>query len=440
MKTLYYISVIAFLLLNSCKKFLDENPEKSRVTITSVKDLQALLDDRLMTASYNSLLAGSTDEYYLTQSNWEGLSTEHRMAYTWQGNTNIDAWTQPYQIVFQANVIIDNLNKVDGNKAEKDVIKGQALFHRAFAFFHIAQLYAPPYSAENANADGIVLRLISDVEYESSRASLQESYDQILSDLLESSELLKGFSATPNRPGMLSAFGMLSRVYLSMGKYAESKKYSDLYLQHSPELTDFNTLDSLANPSVSHQDREMCYYSYADGHLPGLQSVVDSTLYNSYAENDLRRVIYFFDPGDGTKTFKGSYTGISGYLPFYGILSDEIYLNRAECNARAGNIGDAVEDLNALLVKRWKSGMFTHLTAISKEDALEKVLAERRKELYFRGTRWTDIRRLNLEGRNIGLKRFLNGTEYVLPPNDLRFTWLIPGNVIILSKLKQNKR
>jgi hypothetical protein len=72
--------------------------------------------------------------------------------------------------------------------------------------------------------------------------------------------------------------------------------------------------------------------------------------------------------------------------------------------------------------------------------ALDTVLAERRKELAFRGIRWSDLRRLNQEDWNITLTRNLNGTPYTLPPNSKLYTLPIPPDVIQESGIAQNPR
>ena len=53
---------------------------------------------------------------------------------------------------------------------------------------------------------------------------------------------------------------------------------------------------------------------------------------------------------------------------------------------------------------------------------LETILQERRKELLFRGRRWADLKRLNLEAKfKKDLIRTINGQEYRLPFNSLKY-------------------
>ena len=54
--------------------------------------------------------------------------------------------------------------------------------------------------------------------------------------------------------------------------------------------------------------------------------------------------------------FKGSYNGT--LFAFTGLATDEIFLVRAECRARTGDINGAMDDLNRLLQQRWKTGTF----------------------------------------------------------------------------------
>jgi hypothetical protein len=127
--------------------------------------------------------------------------------------------------------------------------------------------------------------------------------------------------------------------------------------------------------------------------------------------------------------------------PITGLATEEFYLIRAECAARAGDTAAALNDLDTLLRHRYATGTFTSVTAASPAQALDIILAERRKELPFRGTRWTDLRRLNREGRSIPLTRILNGTIYHLSPNSNLYTLPIPPDILSFNPgMKQNPR
>jgi hypothetical protein len=166
---------------------------------------------------------------------------------------------------------------------------------------------------------------------------------------------------------------------------------------------------------------------------------VDSLLYASYGPGDLRKQCYFDTLADGMVFYKGSYAGSFGF--FSGLATDELYLTRAECYARRGATGLALADLNTLLEKRFKKGMFKPLSTSSPEQALRLVITERKKELVARGLRWADLRRLNKEEAfKTTLRRSLDGKEYVLAPGSLRYTFPIPSNELSGSGIGQNPR
>ena len=226
-----------------------------------------------------------------------------------------------------------------------------------------------------------------------------------------------------------------------MRKYSDALLYADSSIKSNNSLLDFSTLSTSSSTPITRFNAETIFYSTMQIYnvLRNNRAVVDSVLYKSYTSNDLRRVIYFQQPG-GVTQFKGSYAQ-SPVTLFNGLANDEIYLIRAECNARAGNTNAAMDDLNTLLSSRWKPGTFVKLTASNADQALNIILDERRKELCFRGLRWTDLRRLNHEDRfKVTLIRVVNGQTYTLTPNDSKYVYPLPTNVILQTGMTQNER
>jgi hypothetical protein len=330
-----------------------------------------------------------------------------------------------------------------------NTLKGAALFTRAFAFYNLAQLFAPAYSTVSAGTDlGIPLRLSSDINAVSVRSTVQQTYDRILNDLHGAEALLPSIVpyANRNRPSRPAAQALLARVYLSQRNYPLATSSANSCLQNFPNsLFYYDSLDITVPYPISQLNSETLYQgtflNYTQA-LVGLfypQCVIDSTLYRSYDSNDLRRSFFYKTTSAGSPFLRGSYNG--GVYPFGGLASDEVYLIRAEGRARAGDVSGAMDDLNTLLKTRWKTGTFKDFTASSAKEALDTVLLERRKELAFRGLRWTDLRRLNKEGADITFTRNLNGKYYYLRPGDsLFYTLPIPPDVIAISHMAQNVR
>lgn len=325
-------------------------------------------------------------------------------------------------------------------------LKGSALFHRALAFYNLSQLFAGSFDQNTAaKTPGIPIRLTADVNEISVRGNLQNTYDQIISDLLESEKLLPDYAAFKSRPAKPAVQALLARVYQTMEAYDKAEVYASLSMQSAGKLIDFNTLNaSSANPlprALPNGNDEVIFYNslLVYSYLRSPLTRIDSVLYSSYHPDDLRKTIFFIDRGNGVINFKGSYSGLATL--FSGLAIDELYLIRAECYARKGNIPLAMKDLNTLLEKRWKKGKFFPISAANQADALKAILRERRKELISRGLRWTDLRRLNKDpSLAVTLKRFINGQTYTLPPNDKRYVLSIPENEIQGSRIEQNPR
>ncbi len=440
--------------VSSCKKetLLNAKPQTSLVIPSTIQDFQAILDEDQTMNIAPSLGEASADNYYLTYTNFEAANVVDRNTYIWApdifaGTTNIDDWNVPYQQVFNANVVLDGLSKMKataGNQNDINTVTGYALFYRAYAFFNLAQVFAPVYDSTTAATDpGIPLRLTPDINAASTRSTVKETYDQILNDLNTAGKLTPAAfpTANRNRPSRTAVYACLARVYQSMGNYERAGAAADSALQLYNSLIDYNTV-AVGTLPFKNNNAEAIFQSTFSGNaqvlipLIGI-AIIDSNLYRSYAPNDLRLTLYFKLTG-GLPGPRGGYGG--SLFTFSGLATDEVYLIRAECFARAGKTTEAMSDLNTLLAKRF-SGVFTPYTATDAADALNQVLTERRKELELRGgLRWMDLRRFNREGANITLTRVLNGQTYTLPPKSPLYTLPIPPDVMTLGGIKQNAR
>lgn len=440
-----------FTVFTSCKKYLEAKPGKKYILpSSSTENLQALLDNaQYMNTKGVGLGEASADNYYVTDNVFESLYQDgYRNAYLWKPNPfkgiypNSTGWALEYNTVYYANVVLDALKKINRtpiNKDEWDNCRGSALVFRAKSFFEIAQVWTMAYDSSKADQiPGIPLRKSSEFVNPSVRSTLKETYEQMLYDLKTAIPLLPDLPEQPLRPSKAAAYALLARTYLILGDYIHAELYSDSCLQIKNDLMDFNTLDPNASYPFRLFNTEVIMHSESTSSPILGRSIarIDTTLYRSYNNNDLRKTLFFFENPDGSVTFKGNYTGKDSR--FNGIATDEIYLIRAESEARLGKVADAMDDLNLLLGTRWKAGTFSPLSGLNSHEALSKILSERRRELIFRMLRFSDIKRLNKEGYNITLKRIIGGKDYTLPPNDRRYALPIPDEVIKLSGMQQN--
>lgn len=448
--------------LSACKKgWLDVRNDQSKFVPQKLADLQGLLDnaDIMNGNRYGSecpipaLGELSVDDYYIDPTQFASCTELERNTYVWarniyNGNTFPD-WGYAYRVVFYANFVLESLEDVPvdpGNAMAWHQAKGSALFFRAHQFYQMAQLFAGPYQAATASQDwGIPLRLSSDPNERTTRASLRETYVQIISDLEMAIPLLPVYppGTVPlhkTRPSKPAAYAQLARTYLVMGAYDKALLYADSCLQLYPALMTYRQLSGTGSYPIPSYNEEVIFQAQLQATYRSIlppARLVDSLLVRSYDTADLRKQ-FFFKAAGSAYTFKGSYSKSS--VCFAGIATDEIYFIRAECHARKGETDAAMRDLNRVLEKRWKVG-FVPLTAGSSQDALSTVLKERRKELLFRGIRWTDLRRLNRDPQfALSITRVVDHQTYTLPAGDQRYVLPIPDHIIQFSGIPQNNR
>lgn len=451
-----WLLLACLFLICSCKKdFLEKKPATNLNVPTTLNDLQLLLDNTDDLDKSPSLGELSSDDYYMTTSIWNNQALPYfANSYVWAkdifvGNGNIKDWNLPYTQVLYANIVLQQLNLIERNKNNADIydnIKGNALFKRTWAFFHLTQVFTMPYDSNTANSDpGISLRLTADINAATTRGTVKSTYEQILKDIEQARTLVANETSilNQNRASKASIYGLLSRIFLTMRNYPKAGLYADSALKLHSKLIDYNRVDSTIRTPFSLANDEMIYQNIlvpADPLSYIINSKgysIDTLLYSFYDKNDLRKTVYFQKNGIYINKRRG-YSGQTSLSN--GLATDELYLTRAECFARSSKDDKAMDDLNTLLSKRWIAGTYSPISNLHGSELLNTILKERRKELVFRGLRWIDIRRLNKEGFNIVLTRNVNGKIYTLPPNDQRYALPIPPDVITRSGIHQNNR
>ena len=448
--------------LTSCfNEYLDKKPDQKLVVPASLTDFQALLDNVNSSEMNADPALGfiAADDFYITDAGFSSLIDIEKNAYIWAdevygANGYVDDWIRPYRQIFCTNVVLEGVEKIKPEESEaemRNAVKGSALFFRATAYYNLAQLFRPAYSVENAaETPGLPLKLESNVNLAPVISELQMTYNQILKDLTEAAGILPESSHIKSRPDRKAANAMLARVYLTMGMYELAEQYADKVLQQYRVLIDYNTLQTSSTrpfpPSLPGGNPEVLFHSVIVGGYPYLRSTlvsVDPSLYNAYADNDLRKLLFFRSRANGIYTFKGSYgPALPGNTTslFSGLSTDEVFLIRAECRARRGDVPAALEDLNTLLVTRWVTGTYSPYEAGTAKEALDIILLERRKQLVGRGLRWTDLRRLNQsEEYAKEISRTVNGQKIILAPGDKKYTFPVPVSELT-NGVEQNPR
>lgn len=451
MKYTYFYIIVLLLVSTSCSEFLDMKPDQKMAVPKTLEHCDLLLNDySTMNMGYPSLGEIASDDYFLRSEDWNSIySYDEQQTYIWQAKvmTLSTQWQNPYRVVYISNQILEVLRDINRNtdRPSYDRIRGGAHFYRAFAFHQLASVFTLPYQEGTAELElGIPLRLDPAIDYKSVRASLKDTYRQIIADYESAIANLPVVEPFIGRPGKAAAYAGLARVYLDMQDYVRAYNYADSSLQLHSQLIDFKDLDSYNYAPIPRFNQEVLFPSVSvySSQLGQTLARVDSGLYNSYELQDYRRAVFFqqndFDAD--TYFFKGSYDNTDAYA-FVGLTTAEVFLIRAESAARTGKIDEALFSINALARMRYRSDSFVPYIERNPDRLLSLILGERRKELVFRGLRWTDLKRLNLDSRfRMPLVRLIDGVEYRLEPNSLHYGHLIPDLVITESGISQNKR
>lgn len=469
MKKLFLkLSVFACVICSvSCSEtFLEIKPDIRQRIPNALSDYLGLIDNTTyMNYSSHALGIIGSDDFYMTSAGYNSFPSGviynyQKRAYTWErqifqgGESSLLDWNDAYSRILWANVILDGLANSD--IANEDIpmanlIKGSALFHRAFNYYNLAQLFCPVYEDMDAHEQlGLPLRLDSDLTTKISRSNLGLTYNHVLADLKDAEILLPESAKVNYRPSRAAALALLARVKLQMGNYDAAYKYADECLGINKQLLDYNNLtfeNNLTFTPNGEGNPEVIFMATVPTNttfllLPTFHYMnADTNLVASYDDGDLRVSAYWLRRENGTYQYRGSYDGSNLLSIFTGLAIDEMYLIRAECAARLGNVTQALEDINVLRKNRIKRELYSPLVTSDRQRLLDWIIEERRKELVLRGTRWEDIRRLNKEPRyQMTLTRNLDGIHFEILPGDPRYVWPIPVEAIELGGYQQNLR
>ncbi|SFT15861.1 RagB/SusD family nutrient uptake outer membrane protein [Sphingobacterium wenxiniae] len=442
------IYACCFIVSSCSSEWLDKKPDQKIAMITSIDDLQALLDNHGVMNSNTPYMGELSLPYYtIKEGELEQLSTPDRNTYMWkndlyEGYDPIVDWDWNYRKIFYANVVLHELDRFPVDDVSKNT-RSAALFFRAWANYHLVQLFCQGFDRTTAHSVlGLPIKTTADIHDIPQRSSLLETYQHIVDDLQESLYHhvdIQGSNLI--RPNASAIRALLSKVFLLMGDYEKSLHQAEAIIKNTnAALLDYKQLDETAKYPFSLFNNEVIFHAsiLPTNAMTVSRLLINQEFYDSYDDFDLRKKLFFRHEGDGTLRFKGSYCESDEY--FSGITLGEIYLIAAECNVRIGKGDKGVEFLMDFLRKRYERVDQLQLRT-DKLALLKAVIEERKKELVLRGLGWGDLKRYNLEeDLAMPIVRSLSGQIIEMPANDNRYTMPIPEKVVKLSGLVQNIR
>src|SRR5690606_22940890 len=195
MKTLArFLWLAAGCCATACgNEFLEVKPDQSQRIPSTIADYQAMMDystSWMNTASSHELALIGGEEFTISDAQWNsfpidlsGPVTYQKNAYTWapevfQGGETGNDWIVGYVRILRANVVLDGLAAMQPNSNELpawEQVKGTALFHRAYNYYSLAQLFCGVYDPASASGQlGLPLRLSADLTTPIPRSSSQD--------------------------------------------------------------------------------------------------------------------------------------------------------------------------------------------------------------------------------------------------------------------------
>ncbi len=482
-----YLYAISLFLLTGCEDFLSKVPDIGKnEPIQKIAQLEGLINSATANAQEtNSFEVYGSDDCGLTADLYKNYQGNFDMAYCYilthfmegvAAQASDAYWSGLYKSIYTANLIIANADKVEGDEATKQRVKADAHFLRAYNYWLLVNYYALPYSTANLDKPGVPLKKTPGFSESLKRASIREVYAFIEEDLKEAEkvEITNVDPKLPWRASKAAVAAFRSRYALFMGKYADVLTYAEAALGKGPELKDFNTFvagqpKSYQNPEVT---LEYCetndqaastflywpeFYYTRYTYIGSQWRLPSESLIQAYdKDNDLRFKWFFVEHGDrrfsvNANAYRYAVFNDGRYV-IAGLTLAEVLLNKAEAQVRTGAWQQGMITLNLLREKRMKTGT-TPLSATSQKDALEKVLAERRREFPF-VMRLLDIRRyavnetpeddvtltFNFWETSLGKIDVTKPKTYTIPVGSSYYAWPINGIEVDASKgeIEQN--
>ena len=228
--TRLYTVMLSVLIVTSCAD-LEEDPGEVQLdpsTLSSDSALEALVagmyrkiqNDAQWSAFFIAGYGGD-DLSTRSTSNKVGFRDSDWRTQTPSSDRLGNAYGGCYKAITIANTAIDAKDNIQGDQETIDRLVGEAYFMRAFSYLHLTRTYGK-----------VPLQTVSNSNETLPKASFEEIYAQIESDLQQAESLLPdvypNIPAVGTRPNKGSAKAFLSRLYMHWAGYPlkDASKYT----------------------------------------------------------------------------------------------------------------------------------------------------------------------------------------------------------------------
>ena len=399
-----------------------------------------------------------------------------------------------YAVIGNCNFYLEKVEEVRASLTDEDQIDlldtytGEAYAIRALCYSELIKCFCEAYPGENGRDDetaktmkGVVLRTLYTEPEPVRRASLYDSYQQVLKDLDKAEEYLEDGDDDPT----VNESDVYDNYYISLGAVYAIRARVALYMRDWDNAVKYSTyvIDNdafaLSGTGVNstlgtYAFDGLWYYDsgteiiWRIGFTPTLYGGALGTVFLNYTRDltyfypdyvpaewvinlynpnsDIRYQAYFADESItgipngysyeipvplvvkyyGNRNFTSTYQLYHVSMPKPLRLAEQ-YLIRAEAYYWKGDTGLASQDLTTLSQSRGAGSVFVG----SGETGLQTISDERVKELYMEGFRLNDLKRWGW-----GFERTPNsysqeeGNDMKVSADDPLFVWPIPQHEI----------
>jgi len=363
-----------------------------------------------------------TDELIATPESLNNMTIAQRNAFQWRADifTPDDhpvEWGGMYRQIFIYNLVVNEvMDATDGTLAERRQIQAEARVARAWNYMMLAQFFAKPFNPATASTDLAVPLVLEASTGQSNftRATVQQIWDFILTELEESVPYLSDMTTSRFRMARFAGYNIMGRAYMlvhnherALYAFTEAEMLKNrttlpIELFNYREMMPIWTEDARWHngevyPGMLHSTNTENVLTRQIGVNPltaGIggsappRALIKPEFMGMFLEGDLRRYIY------NRRAFE-FYRREARISHNEGVDLPMFYINFAEVLARTGHVERAREVITYFRKHRFEEG-FEDIPeeVVSQADLIRFIVQERLLEYMATGHRWFDMRRL----------------------------------------------
>ncbi|NMM50690.1 RagB/SusD family nutrient uptake outer membrane protein [Marinigracilibium pacificum] len=466
----YYIYLLLLLVISSgCEGILDVEPTDLIIgdeAFKSLDDIEAGVIAAYGFATDENIIefssVASDDVYRPSTNRGQGVQL-NSWSYVTSNTEAANLWYNSYRVIAQANRVLNAIESLIAQGVitvdESNQFKSEMLALRAHKHFDLYRAMGEKYSSTglavpyidlddnngNGSPDGLEIKL------KPSRLLIPEFFNKLFKDIedaLETSTVESVSSGNVSRFNYYAIKALEARAALYAENYDRAINAANIVIANM-DLCAFNDYTSIWEDASIDEvifKLERTSENFQIGTI-WTGTNLDIFFAPSYEITsvinpnvDIRYYSSFYTLNDG-RQIVAKYLGSNGVL-FQNDIKvfrvSEMYLIRAEANLKTinSNLAKANEDLNSLRSQRIYGYVPQNIS--DKDQLLQEILLERRKELAFEGHRFFDLKRNGLPIERSGLDCG-GAIPCTLEAGNFRFNLPIPQEEIFANEnIQQN--